>query len=138
MASMQDPRSLLMNSGSSESVYVKRTGPIIAVVFGPLTGPEANKLLEVIHYTANLTWDEPPPGEEIAAYLRNVKHSFMLTGVLLLITIGVGVIYGLIRVAVKRWVPMAIFDRPEDVELTQLKLWEKPSPTPPPTGTRAP
>lgn len=137
-AGMQDPRSLLLNPGSSESVYFKRTGPIIAVLFGPLTEPEANKLLEVIHYTANLTWDEPPPGEEVAAYLQKVKQSIILTGVLLLITTGAGVIYGLIRVAVKRWVPIAIFDRPENVELTQLRLWEKSSPTPPPTRTPPP
>jgi uncharacterized protein DUF6599 len=130
---MKDAHSLLLAPSPTSTIFSKRSGPLIAVIFGTLSQAEANTLLEAIQYTANLTWDEMPPGEEVAAYLRKVRQSIMLTGALLLVTFGVGVVFGLIRVAVKRWLPISIFDRPEEVELTQLRLWERSAP-PPTTG----
>lgn len=129
---MKDARSLLLDPSPTNTIFSKRSGPLIAVLFGTLTEAEANTLLQAIQYSANLTWDELPPGEEVAAYLRRVKQSILLTGALLLFTIGAGVVFGLIRVAVKRWLPISIFDRPEQVELTQLRLWERSAPPPPP------
>ncbi|MBZ5535504.1 MAG: hypothetical protein LAO31_06075 [Acidobacteriia bacterium] len=129
---MKDAHSLLLNPSPTSTIVSKRSGPLIAVLFGTLSEAEAKTLLQAIQYTANLTWDEMPPGVEMAAYLLRVKQSIMLTGALLLITFGVGVVFGLIRVAAKRWLPISIFDRPEVVELTQLRLWERSAP--PPTG----
>ena len=133
---MKDARSLLLNPSPTSTIFSKRSGPLIALLFGTLSEAEANTLLQTIQYSANLTWDEVPPGEDVAAYLRRVRQSIMLTGALLLFTIGAGVVFGFIRVAAKRWLPISIFDRPEEVELTQLRLWERtvhPPPTAPPS-----
>ncbi|MFI5176047.1 MAG: DUF6599 family protein [Terriglobia bacterium] len=135
-SAMQDTRSLWVNPPSGGTVFTKRSGPLIALLWGTLNEGDANTLLQTIQYTADLTWDKVPPGEEIAAYVRRVRQSILLTGALLLVTFGTGVVFGLIRVAVKRWVPISIFDRPEEVELTQLRLLGRsipPPPTPPST-----
>ena len=49
---------------------------------------------------------------------------FMLIGILLLISLILGVFFGGIRILVKRFFPDTIFDRPEEVEIIQLHLKE--------------
>lgn len=124
---IQDTRSFLQNATAQDKVFTKRTGPLVAAILGTTDEEEANKLLKVIQYSANLTWDETPPrdAQEVSNYLREVVRSFLLTGALLLVTIGAGVLFGFLRVAIKKWAPIAIFDRPEDVELIQLRLGQR-------------
>ncbi len=132
-AGIQDSRDLLRNPTADEKVFTKRAGPMIAILYGNTDTVESGKMLEMIQYTANLTWDQVPPDEELRAYLRTIVRSVMLTVALLLITLGVGVLWGLIRMGVKRWAPIQIFDRPEDVELVELHLSsrDQPSKNPP-------
>jgi hypothetical protein len=126
-ARIQEPSVVLKNPTPQDRIFSKRAGPLVAVLMEASDAAEAAKLLAAIQYSADLTWDEAPPrdAQEVRDYLRTIVRSIMLTGTLLLFTFGVGVLFGLLRLAVKLWVPFPIFDRPEDVELIQLRLWEK-------------
>ncbi len=131
---IQNSQDLLMNRNPGEQILVKRSGPLIAILFGSFGKAQAESILNKIQYTANLTWDQVPPEEELRAYFHTIMGGIMLTGSILLFTVGTGVVFGLLRLAVKRWVPIHIFDRPEDVEIIQLGLTGKSYPSSPNTG----
>lgn len=135
-ATEQSVAGLLLNPSPSDKIFSKRAGPLVAIVLHAASADDAEKILNTIQYSANLTWDQMSPQEEVAAYLRKIVQSVMLTGLILMVTLGAGIVFGFIRLAFKRWSPIQIFDRPEDVELTQLQLWRKS--TPQPKSGRAP
>lgn len=119
---LQDPQQILQNASPTDRVYAKRTGPLLALLFRLNDETAAQEILGSIHYSASLTWDEVPPQEEVASYLRTIVRGIILTGVLLLLTLGAGIAFGIIRLTVKRWVPIQIFDRPQDIAIIQLQL----------------
>lgn len=135
-ATEQSAAGLLDKPSPSDKIFSKRAGPLVAIVLHAARAADAEKILNAIQYSANLTWDQTSPQEEVAAYLRKIVQSVMLTGLILMVTLGAGVVFGFIRLAFKRWSPIQIFDRPEDVELTQLQLWRKSTPQPKSGGTR--
>lgn len=100
----------------------KRTGPIIAVVNGNVPAGEAQSLLASVNYDAEVTMNEatkPDPKNNIGNLIIGV---FMLIGVLLVISLILGVAFGGVRVVAKKFFPNRVFDRPEDVEFIRLNL----------------
>jgi hypothetical protein len=105
--------------------FDKRTGPIIAIAAGPLSESDANALLGLVNYEANVTWNEN-------TYLdKNNNVGTLLVNVIILcfalgaIAIVAGVGFGGIRILVKRFFPNKVFDRPEQMEFISLHLAEK-------------
>lgn len=119
---LQDSRQVLKSPSPTDRVYTKRTGPLLALLLHLDDDAAAKDILDSILYSASLTWDQVPPQEEVAGYLRTIVRGIMLTGALLLLTLGAGVAFGIIRLTVKRWVPIQIFDRPQDISIIQLQL----------------
>jgi hypothetical protein len=74
----------------------RRTGPLVAVLFSPPDPDQAERLLAGIRYNAEVTWTEPPadPKNDVAEVLINI---FILTGILICLFIGAGVVVGLLR-----------------------------------------
>jgi len=66
-----------------------------------------------------VTWDEPRPDLSLREVILTI---FTFIGVALLFTIVVGVSFGGLRIFVKARYPDRVFDRPEDMEIIQLKL----------------
>jgi hypothetical protein len=107
--------------GASTRVASKRSGPIVAIVTGAIPLQDAKSLLATINFDADVTWSEAVPVG------KNDPRSLLGSLVLLtLIVLGValvaGIAFGGIRILVKRLYPDRIFDRPEDIEIIQLKL----------------
>lgn len=125
---LQDPRRLTDFSGAPVKIFSKRSGPLVALVLNAANENQAEQLLKTVQYTANFTWNQPLPEEEIAAYMRTIVRGIMLTMALLLFTLGAGIVLGLLRLGAKLWLPFHIFDRPEDVEMIQLHLGGKVQP----------
>jgi hypothetical protein len=95
------------------TTFDKRTGPIIAVVSGPISQSEAKSLLASVNYEADVTWNEN-------TYLarRNDPASFIVNVIYLCAIIGgfaiiSGVAFGGIRILTKRFFPDRLFDSPE-------------------------
>ena len=111
------------------TTFDKRTGPIIAVVSGPISQSEAKALLASVNYEADVTWNEN-------TYLarRNDPANFIVNVIYLCAIIGgfaiiSGVAFGGIRILTKRFFPDRLFDSPE-MGLISLHL----SGEGPPTG----
>jgi hypothetical protein len=95
------------------TTFDKRTGPIIAVVSGPISQSEAKSLLASVNYEADVTWNEN-------TYLarRNDPANFIVNVIYLCAIIGgfaiiSGVAFGGIRILTKRFFPDRLFDSPE-------------------------
>jgi len=83
----------------------KRSGPIVAVAAGTFTQNEAEALVNLIHYDADVTWNENTffdKKNNVANLLWNVV---LLCGALMGITIVAGFAFGGARVALKRLLP---------------------------------
>jgi hypothetical protein len=105
--------------------FDKRTGPIIAIAAGPLSESDANALLGLVNYEANVTWNENTyldKNNNVGTLLVNV---IILCFVLGAIAIVAGIGFGGIRILVKRLFPNKVFDRPEQMEFISLHLAEK-------------
>lgn len=74
----------------------KRTGPLIAVTMASPDPDEAERLLAMVQYRAEITMDEhiPTKKDNIGNLVIN---AFILTGILLVICVGGGVAMGMIR-----------------------------------------
>ena len=112
-----------------DQILFRRTGPLLAIVNGSVSDSKVKSLLASVNYDANVTWNERAPDrrDNVAALIVGV---IILAAIIGAISIVTGLAYGGFRVAVKRFFPDKVFDRPEQVEFIALHLSDK-SPKPP-------
>jgi hypothetical protein len=100
----------------------KRTGPIVALVAGEITGDEAKSLLASVNYDADVTWNQNTYFDKKNNVANLLVNVLFLIGIILVFAIVVGVAFGGVRIIVKRLYPGRVFDRSEDMEIIQLRL----------------
>ena len=112
-----------------DQILFRRTGPLLAIVNGSVSDSKVKSLLASVNYDANVTCNERAPDrrDNVAALIVGV---IILAAIIGAISIVTGLAYGGFRVAVKRFFPDKVFDRPEQVEFIALHLSDK-SPKPP-------
>ena len=108
-----------MDSAAGPSGFRKRVGPLVAIVYGSTNEAVASSILAGVNHGFKVTWDEPLPGLGVGPMLITI---FTFIAVALAFTMIAGVSYGGLRVFVKARYPNRVFDRPEVMELIQLKL----------------
>jgi hypothetical protein len=99
--------------------FRKRIGAIIAFVRGTRDANVAKAVLDGVNYETQVTWNEPRPDISIRDVILTI---FTFIGIALVFTVVVGLSFGGFRVFVKARYPGRVFDRPEDMEIIQLKL----------------
>jgi len=112
-------------AANSNGLALRRTGPILVVLSGAVANSDARSLLGSVNYEAEVTWDEAtsiPKSDNVGSLIIGV---FSLIGVVLLITLIVGIFFGGFRVLMKRLFPNRVFDRPESREIIQLHIDEE-------------
>ena len=117
----QPDAAILANAGP---LFDKRTGPIVAVVAGPLSESEARTLLASVNYDAEVTWNEntyTTKKDNLANLLVNV---IILCFIIIGFALVAGVAFGGVRILSKRIFPDRLFDRSQDVEVISLHLSE--------------
>lgn len=116
--------SLTPSSGASSSsaLDLKRSGPLVAIVSGAISPREAKSLLAAVNYEADVTWNEATSLSKRDNIGDLIVNIFLLIGILLLFALVLGVMFGGVRVILKRLFPDRVFDRPEDVEIIRLNL----------------
>jgi hypothetical protein len=97
----------------------KRIGPLLAIVHGTSDASAIQSLLDQVHYSSKVTWNEPQPGLGLGPIIVTV---FTFIGLLLAACVFVGFGLGGARVVMKFFFPNRVFDRQDDVEFIQLKL----------------
>ena len=104
--------------------YDKRSGPLLAIVAGPLSQNEARSLLSSVSYDADVTWNQNTffdKKNNIGNLLVNV---ILLCGILVGLMLVAGLAFGGLRVAIRSLLPGRVIDRPEQVEFISLYLQE--------------
>lgn len=110
-------------AGSSGSgLEMKRTGPIVAIASGPISSGDAKDLLAGVNYEAEVTYNEPTFLSKRDNIGNLIVGIFTLIGVILVISLVLGVGFGGFRVLMKKFYPDKVFDRDEDVGFISLNL----------------
>src|SRR5215469_14060076 len=113
-----------------KQIATRRTGPILAILSGPVSAGDAKAFLSSINYDADVTWNQ----NTYATRRDNIAN--LIVGVILLaaiiggISIVAGVAFGGFRLAIKRLFPNKVFDRPEQMEIIALHLSDRGQETP--------
>jgi hypothetical protein len=82
---------------------VKRSGVLLAVVYGGATAAEADTLLSRVEYEAKITWNETPPPSPIKPLYRLLMNIMYLSLVLSGICLLAGLMYAAMRIYRRRY-----------------------------------
>jgi len=80
-----------------EGALVKRSGPLLAVVAGAANPDDAQRVLSLVSYRAQVTLDQPRPGTTIENAGDLILAIVQLSGVLIVLAIGAGIMVFLMR-----------------------------------------
>ena len=103
------------------TIVAKRSGPIVAVVKGMISEGDAKKLLGRVSYEADVTWNENA-GTRKDNIGNLIVAAFMLIGIILLISLGTGVLLGFGRVILQRVFPGRFLGTAEEADFIRLNL----------------
>jgi hypothetical protein len=101
------------------TAFRRRVGALLALVRGASDEAIAKAILDGVNYETQVTWDQPRPDISLPDMILTI---FTFIGIALLFTVVIGLSFGGVRIFVKARYPDRIFDRPEDMEIIQLKL----------------
>ena len=105
-------------------IFAKRTGPMVAIVTGPLSQAEAKALLASVNYDANVTWNENTSLSKGGTMASIVMNGIILSFIIIGFALVAGVAFGGIRILAQRWFPGRGFDQAESREFISLRLSE--------------
>lgn len=102
--------------------YDKRSGPLLAIVAGPLSQTEARSLLNSVSYDADVTWNQNTFFDKKNNIGNLIVNVILLCGILVGLMLVAGMAFGGLRIAIRSLLPGRIIDRPEQVEFISLHL----------------
>ena len=103
----------------ADTPFRKRVGPLIAWIRGSRDPDVAKQVLDSVGYETKVTWSERRPDITLPEVILTI---FTFIGIALFFTVVAGFSFGGFRIFMKARYPDRIFDRPEDMEIIQLKL----------------
>jgi len=103
----------------NESVFFKREGPLVVLVLGSKSAEMATTLLDKVSYVSTVSWDPKAQPLSVSQMMLNI---FTYIGIMLALTLAAGLVFGFLRIILKRMFPNRIFDRSEDTEIIRLNL----------------
>lgn len=111
-----------LSGTQNQQFFTRRTGPLIACVFGSATRSDADALLNRVTYSADVVWNEPVARNDVPKFREFLINVFLLTGAWLVFAVTAGLLFGLVRVLANKWYPNRVFDRPEETEIIRLNI----------------
>jgi hypothetical protein len=88
---------------SIPGVWAKRSGVLVAVVFGFATNAQAEAMLDRVQYEAKITWNEVPPPSPIKPLFQLLISIVYLSALLSALSLAGGIIYGGMRIYRRRY-----------------------------------
>jgi hypothetical protein len=85
------------------NVHVKRSGVLLAMVFGGASEAQANTLLSRIEYEARITWNDAPPPNPIKPLYRLLLNIMWMSIALSSLALFAGLIYAGMRLYRRRY-----------------------------------
>jgi len=111
-----------LEAGGAGSFSIKRTGPLLVIVSGQASPSEARSLLASVNYEADVTYNEPTFLTRKDNIGNLIVAVFGLIGLILAVALVFGLVFGGLRVILKKLYPDRFFDRPEDANVITLNL----------------
>ena len=84
-------------------VQVKRSGVLVALVFGPATQKQADTLLSRVQYEAKITWNDVPPPSPIKPLYRLLLNIIYFSVLLIALCLLAGLFYAAMRLYRRRY-----------------------------------
>ncbi len=107
-------------------VFGTRASALIALLSGVQSREKAAELLNQVHYTSEVTWNEPTQNFTDPSISNIVVGAIVDTGGIMLLALAASLGFGGFRLLAKFVAPGKIFDRNTDVEILQLGINSKP------------
>jgi len=85
------------------NVHVKRSGVLVAIVFGAASDAQADTLLSRVQYEAKITWNETPPPSPIKPMYILLKNIMYASIALSALSLAAGLMYAAMRVYRRRY-----------------------------------
>jgi len=102
--------------------YFRRSGPFVAAASGGIAADEAQSLLALVNYDADVTWNQPTklkPDEDRGGFIVALV---LLCVIAVLAALIFGFAFGGIRILLNKFYPNKVFNRPESVDFIRLDL----------------
>jgi hypothetical protein len=112
----------LPDDAGAAKVSIERKGSLLSLVLTSSSQEYTDALRESINFHTQVTWNEPSATATDPPWSVILYRIFVGTGVFMVLAIVFGVMFGGLRVFVKRLFPGKIFDRPKNIEILQLGL----------------
>jgi hypothetical protein len=100
----------------------KRTGPLIALVKGRIAESNAKSLLGRVNYDADVTWNENTGLSKRDNIGNLVIAASILAGVIFLISVGTGAVFGFGRIFLRKLFPERFESQTDDAAFIKLNL----------------
>ena len=113
-------------NGGLAPVYAKRSISLLAIVGGAKSQAEAGPLLNQVHSTAEVTWNEPTFIFKEPSLTAMIADAIIGTMVICGFALIAGFAFGGFRLLIKRLLPDKVFDRSSSMQVLQLGLYSKP------------
>jgi hypothetical protein len=108
------------------AVFGTRSSALIALLSGVDSRETAAVLLNQVHYSSEVTWNEPTHNFTDPSISNIVVGEIVDTGAIMLLALAASIGFGGFRLLAKFVAPGKIFDRNADVEILQLGINSKP------------
>jgi hypothetical protein len=108
------------------NVFGTRSSALIALLSGAETREAAAELLDQVHYSSDVTWNEPTHNITDPSISTIVVGAILDTGAIMLLVFAASIGFGGFRLLAKLLAPGKIFDRNAEVEILQLGINSKP------------
>ncbi|HXC44722.1 MAG TPA: DUF6599 family protein [Candidatus Dormibacteraeota bacterium] len=108
------------------AVFGTRSSALIALLSGVQSREKAAELLNQVHHTSEVTWNEPTQNFTDPSISNIVVGAIVDTGGIMLLALAASLGFGGFRLLAKFVAPGKIFDRNSDVEILQLGINSKP------------
>jgi len=109
-------------AAKKSGVTVERKASLLSLVFEPTSAMHAQSIRDEVNYETQVTWNEPGHTATDPPMVVIMVKIFIFTGLFLGFATGIGIVFGGLRVIIKRLLPGKVFDRPESIEVLQLGL----------------
>lgn len=120
-------RAFQASMNSTKAIAARRTGPILVVETGNVGSSDAKNLLNSVNYEAEVTWNEATSISKRDNIGNLLLAVFGLIGILIVFGLIFGLFFGGLRLLLTRYLPGTVFDLPENVEILQLHIDDKPA-----------
>jgi hypothetical protein len=106
----------------SETIFDKRTGPILVIASGPLSSTEAKSLLASVNYEADVTWNQNTYLDKKNNLANLLVNVILLCVILVGLMLVAGLAFGGIRIFLRSLISEKLLDRKGDLDFISLDL----------------